>query len=193
MPFFSDKKPGLGEGGRVIVDQRITDKATIISQHILQLVSGVPTPLGIATAYHVYNQTRSKSLITLNNRLGMGISYERLHRQLTAQSEKVMQQVATDGVYVPDTMSKNCTIPHVFAMDNLDWKKNTLEGGSFNATTAIINENQEMERVIEGVRVPTSTFYKRKTLSDVATPTTSRCFMSAKDRQRSRSLENIIL
>ena len=84
-------------------------------------------------------------------------------------------------------------IAHVFAMDNLDWKKNTLEGGSFNATTAIINENQEMERVIEGVRVPTSTSYKRKTLSDVATPTTSRCFMSAKDRQRSRSLENIIL
>ena len=61
--LLSDKKPGLSEGGRVIVDQRITDKATIISQHILQLVSGVPTPLGIATAYHVYNQTRSKSLI----------------------------------------------------------------------------------------------------------------------------------
>ena len=104
--FSSDKKPGLSEGGRVIVDHRITDKATIISQHILQLVSGVPTPLGIATAYHVYNQTRSKSLITLNNRLGMGISYERLQRQHTAQSEKVMQQAAIEGVYVPDTMSK---------------------------------------------------------------------------------------
>lgn len=37
-------------------------------------------------------------------------------------------------------MARKCEIAHVFAMDNLDWKKKkTLEGGSLNATTAIIS------------------------------------------------------
>lgn len=74
----------------------------------------------------------------------MGISYEGLHQQITAQSAKAMWQVETEGVYVPETMARNCEIPHVFGMDNLDWKKKTLEGGSFNATTAIIIENKEL-------------------------------------------------
>jgi len=97
--LLSDKIPELSEGGRAVVDQRIAEKAVIMSQHILQHVSGVATPLDIATAYHIFNQTRSKSLVMLNNRLGLGISYERLQRQLTIESEKVKQQVETDGVY----------------------------------------------------------------------------------------------
>ena len=97
--LLSDKIPELSEGGRAVVDQRIAEKAVIMSQHILQHVTGVATPLGIATAYHIFNQTRSKSLVMLNNRLGLGISYERLQRQLTIESEKVKQQVETDGVY----------------------------------------------------------------------------------------------
>ena len=85
-------------------------------------------------------------------------------------------------------MMKNCKIPHVFAMDNLDWKKKTLEGGSFNATTAIIIENKETMTVQASARVPTSTSDRRKTLSDVADPPASMCYISAKDRQSSRSL-----
>ena len=38
-------------------------------------------------------------------------------------------------------MSHNQRIQHVFAMDNLDRKRKTLEGGTFNATTAIIVDN----------------------------------------------------
>lgn len=91
----------------------------------------------------MFNQTRSKSVITLNNRLGQGISYDRLHHQLTSQSVAIIQQVEEDRVYIPDNMSVNHESHHVFAMDNLDWKKKTLEGGSFNATTAIIVENPE--------------------------------------------------
>ncbi len=127
----------------------------------------------------------------LNNRLGLGISYERLQRQLTAHSKKIMQQVETDGVYVLETMTKNCKIPHVFAMDNLDWKKKTLDGGSFNATSAIIIENEQTERFQEGASLPTSTCDRRKTFYDVADPPVPMCHISAKDRQRSRSLEHI--
>ena len=52
----------------------------------------------------------------------------------------MMQQVEEDGVYIPENMSKNDEVLNVFAMDNLDWKKKTLDGGSFNVPTAIIIE-----------------------------------------------------
>ncbi|XP_030833483.1 uncharacterized protein LOC105441519 [Strongylocentrotus purpuratus] len=189
--LLKDHVPELSEGGKVHVDQATAEKAIIMSQYVLQHVFGIPTPLGISTAYYIFNQTRSKSQVVMNNRTGLGISYERLHRQLTAQSVKAMQQVETDGVYIPETMAKNSEIPHVFAMDNLDWKKKTLEGGSFNATTAIVIENQELERAQEGTRLRTSTSDRRKTLFDVEDPPPSTCHISARDRQTSRSLQCI--
>ena len=54
-----------------------------------------------------------------------------------------MQQVEEVGVYIPENMSNNRKMPHVFPMNNLDWKKTTLEGGSFNTITAIIIENTD--------------------------------------------------
>ena len=74
--LLNDKILELNDDGRVIVDQPTAEKAIIMSQHVLQHVSGVSTPLGIATTYHLFNQTRCKSLIMMNNRLGLGISYE---------------------------------------------------------------------------------------------------------------------
>ena len=91
----------------------------IVFQQLIQHISGIATPLGIAVAYHVYSKTRSKALITLNNRLGTGISYDTLQRQLTSQCATIMQQIDRDGVYIPENMSHN-GIQHVFAMDNLD-------------------------------------------------------------------------
>ena len=63
--------------------------------------------------------------------------------QPTGSRDKIMQQVEEVGVYIPENMSNNRKMSHVFPMSNLDWKKNTLEGGSFNTTTAIIIENQD--------------------------------------------------
>ena len=145
--FLCDKPklPNKEESLRVLVDLETGEKALTITQQVLQHVGGMSTPLGIATTYHLYNQTRSKSLITLNNRTGQGISYDSLLRQLTKQSAAMMQQVEEYGVCIPDRMSHSFEGIHVFAMDNLDWTKNTLEGGSFNATTAIIIENAEQD------------------------------------------------
>ena len=103
-----------------------------------------------------------------------------------------MQQVAENGVYIPDGMTHGAT--HVFAMDNLDWKKKTLGGGSFNATTAIIIENQvtanqSMREESVTLSVPTSG--SQKTLCDVSTAEFPVCYISAKDRQSSRSLSSI--
>lgn len=49
----------------------------------------------------------------------------------------------------------------------------------------------ESSRVQEGVRLPTSTSARRKTLSDVLGRPAPICHISTKDRQRSRSLEHI--
>ena len=64
-----------------------------MSQQILQHTFGIPTPLEIATTHYVFNQTCNNYLITVNNRPGQGISNERMHRQLTLQCVKIMQQV----------------------------------------------------------------------------------------------------
>jgi len=81
-------KPLGKECERMTVDQSTKERALIMSQQLLQQASSIPTPLAIASSYHIYNQTRSKSLITLNKRLGLGLNYDSLHRQLTSQSAK---------------------------------------------------------------------------------------------------------
>ncbi|XP_034038500.1 uncharacterized protein LOC117521252 [Thalassophryne amazonica] len=188
--LLCDKGPELAESGRAQVDQSTAEKALIMSQQMLQHVSGIPTPLGTANAYHLYNQTRSKSLIKLSNRVGQGISYDRLQRQLTAQGARIMQQVEEDGVFVPENMTHASRTPHVFATDNLDWKMTTLEGGSFHATTAIIIENPVSEsREPRGLCVPTSG--TQRALHDIPDAPTTVCHISAKDRQKSRSLVQI--
>ena len=47
----------------------------MVSQQLLQQVSLIPTPLGKTTSYHIANKTRIKSLITMKNSFGRGISY----------------------------------------------------------------------------------------------------------------------
>ena len=70
--LLSEKAADLLDSGRVKVESAVKEKALIMSQQILQHSFGIHTPLGIATA-HYSNQTHSKSLITLNNRLGQKI------------------------------------------------------------------------------------------------------------------------
>ncbi len=55
--LLNDKIPELSPEGRVIVDQPTAEKAILMSQHILQHVSRVATPLGIATAYYIQSDT----------------------------------------------------------------------------------------------------------------------------------------
>jgi hypothetical protein len=83
--FQTDDKPLSA------ADSQETDKVMLTSQYITTV--RVTTPLGIATSYHLYNQTRSKTLVLLNHKLGLGISYEKMHRQLTAKTVAVMQQI----------------------------------------------------------------------------------------------------
>ena len=104
---------------RVTVDTPTSEKALLMSQQLLYQVS-------VSTSYHIYNQTKSKASITLNNGLGQGISYDTLQRQLTNQTVSIMQQVEEDMVLIPAEMTHNPSTPHVFAIDNLDWVNKIL-------------------------------------------------------------------
>ena len=176
---------------RMTVDTPISEKALLMSQHLLYQVTGVITPLSVGTSYHIYNQTESKAFITLNNRLGQGISYDTFQRQLTSLTVSIMQQVEENGVLIPAEMTHNPSTPHVFAIDNLDRMNTTHDGGSFHATTTIIIEQQDTEHQTSTVSVPSKSTHRR-TLDDVQEKTSTQQYVvSAKEKQKGPSLHNI--
>ena len=83
----------------------------------------------------------------------------------------------------------------MYAMDNLDWKKKTLEGGSFHGTTAIITEtkcgNDTAESQNTVLKVPRSSQYHR-TLPDSPENEIPSCYVSSADRKTAKSLQNIL-
>ena len=133
--LLCEKNLVLDEGKVIIPDEALKEKSLMLAQHLLYAICGMRTPLTIATAFHIYNETRSKDLITLMNRLNISISYDTFHRLLTNETNKVLEQETGDGVYIPPNMSKD-VFTH-FAFDNIDWHERTLDGTTFHATSAI--------------------------------------------------------
>ena len=184
---------------RVYVDQETEEKALLVSQQLLFQIAGVTTPLAVGTACHLYNQTRSKSLITLNNKLGQGISYETMQRQLTSKCTDIVQQIEEAGVYIPPNISQQCSVPPVFAFDNLDWKTKSLEGGSFHATTAIViqpgndaaNNQTAAGNVTESISIRSGTCRRDRKVKLQKETELPRCHVTVRERRESRSLSAI--
>ena len=92
---------------------------------------------------------------------------EKIPDLLDSGRVKVETAVEEVGVYIPQNMSNNKKMPHVFAMNNLDRKKKTLESCSFNATTAMIIEKTDSsnnDQHAKAITISTSTPEQRKTL-----------------------------
>ena len=107
-----------------------------------------------------------------------------------------MQQVEEVGMYIPQNMSYNRKMPHVFAMNNLDWKKKTLEGCGFNATTAMIIEktdSSDNDQHAKAITISTSTPEQQKTLPSGPSISIPTLCISAKNRQISRSIGNLVI
>ena len=194
LALLINDKADIPEGDmkRVKVDQMKHERILISAQQILQNFFGIKTPLSVAVTYHIYNQTRSKALIMLANRLGLGISYDILQRDLTALTIQIKDKITNDGVYIPDNMSQ--THDHVFAMDNLDWKNKTLEGGSFHATTAIIIEqgNASDDEPVTCTIPKCAPTRRKSTPSDQSENSNmSLCIISDHEKRKSRALSDI--
>lgn len=76
----------------------------------------------------------------LDHKLGKSISYDRIHRQLTTICVNIKQQIVEDGASFHQNYLQ--IIYFLMSMHSiiLDWKKKSLEGGSFHATAAIVIE-----------------------------------------------------
>lgn len=80
----------------------------------------------------------------------------------------------------------------MFALDNLDWRKKTLDGGSFHATTAIVIENTgNTTTQTSKVNVPTTSIWRSRTLADISDEAMPAEYVTTRDRLTSRSLQNI--
>ena len=178
----------------VVVDKNIEEQALIMAQQMLHHVTPMNTPLSVGTAYYLYNQTRCKALVTLNNKLHVGISYDTLHRQLTSQCEEIMMEIEETGVYIPQNITPNTRYPPVFPIENLDWFKKTLEGGSFNATTYMIIQNIDEEDYIAGnvsYKLYAGSSKAHRTPSTKTTANRSTFYVSSSERKKSKSLGDI--
>ncbi len=82
---------------------------------------------------------------------------------------------------------------HVFAMDNLDWQNNTLSGGSFNATSAIVIETPKRteENIAEDTVHVRTSVSRARSMNDVPAESLPACFVSKSERRESRSLTHI--
>jgi hypothetical protein len=73
-----------GPDGRLSCGSDLSDKALNLSQQILYAICKTPTPLTLGSAFHIYNETRGKGLMTLMNHMNSGVSYDTFQRILTA-------------------------------------------------------------------------------------------------------------
>ena len=144
--LLSEKAPDLLDSGRVEVESAVSANFTA---HICDTYS-----IG-----NIYNSLCGKSDTQ------QIFAYS---EQPTGSRNGIMQQVEEVGVYILENISNNRKMPHVFALDNLDWKKKkTLQGGCFNATTTIIIENPDSsdnDQHAKAITISTSTPEQRKTL-----------------------------
>ena len=115
------------------MSQEIKSKVLNICQQILYGISKIPTPLSLGTAFYLYNETRSKSLIKLMNHMNNSVSYDTFQRFLTTICEQVMASEREAGVFVPPAI-RGCEFIH-FAMDNADWHERTPDGSTFHCMT----------------------------------------------------------
>ena len=84
-----------------------------------------PHVLGVGIKIH--SSTRSKHLVNFLHANTVSVDYGRLLRLETQLAEAVIRKMAeTNGMYIPADMSKGKTL--FFAIDNIDFTEDTLDG-----------------------------------------------------------------
>ena len=84
---------------------------------------------------HLIKQSHSKDTVTLLNRFGNCVSYQDMQRYITTMANEVTDQEETLGFFVPSNLVVGLFTQ--FAMDNLDFHENSLDGKTTHGTTHI--------------------------------------------------------
>lgn len=88
-------------------------------------------------------------------------------------------------------MTRYFPLPHVFALDNLEWMKEIIEGGGFNAVSSIVIEHVESGHALRLCGVPSSRD-QSKALKAVQEASLSKIHITRKHRRESKSLGNVV-
>ena len=123
----------VGHGGKVCCDDELEENALHLYQHILYATCKIPTPLSLGSAFCIYNETRSKKVITLLNHMNESVSYDAFQRYLTFMCEQMIEEERQEGIFPPPVIA-GCSFIH-FAIDNADWHAKTPDGSTFHAMT----------------------------------------------------------
>ena len=120
--------------------KKIRQSTSVVSQHIVQEVKTDrqivhnsenfrmtrETPLGIGLQLAIYQECRSKHLITMMNNLGFGITHDKVLDMLDSISNHVKKKLEELGYYLPLSMVKE--VFAWFSLDNIDFLEDTPSG-----------------------------------------------------------------
>ena len=167
-----DVKPVIDNDERVDVKQTEQEKILNLAQDIL-FANNVNTPKHVGLAVYVFHRTRSRDVITALSRLGHCVSYTNLQRILTTIALEMQSKTDKDQIYIPSNIIYG-GFTH-FAIDNLDFQENTLDGSSMHVTSMVMFQQSDIPIVQGGAigAVPIK-IGRRQTLQDVETG----CFVS---------------
>ena len=94
------------------------------------------TPLQVATALAIHQETRSKAMIQMFHGAGLAISYSSLLRLEASLARTVLSAGRRDGVFIPRRLEKGLLVH--FAIDNIDFQEDTVDGkGTFHGTVTV--------------------------------------------------------
>ena len=183
----------LGPDGRVILPKKQHEKVLNLAQDIAAATANVRTPKHIGIALHLLKKSRSKDSVTLLNRFGHCISYTDAQRYISTLSDETDTQMDTQGYFIPHDVCKGRFTQ--FAIDNLDFHENTVDGKTTHGTTHIIFQYTKDDAQAESAERQCFPIRKsRITSSKELEPVEPRSSgINLIDRQRSRSLKGIKL
>ena len=175
----------LDENNRVCLNEQMKRKVLSICQDIMATVSVKQMPKHVALGLHILRQTRSRELVTILNRFGHCISYIEAQRYITAMANKVEQETNTRGVFIPSNIRPGVFTQ--FALDNLDFQMDNINGKTLHATTHNIYQYRN------GQGIDTTTRYGKSRLTnfDASEFRIQESELKIQDRRKSRSIKDI--
>ena len=115
------------------------------------------TPMHISITNTVHDLTRSKQLISILNRIGLGISYDELERIDSALARRTIER--DHRVPIPPSIKGNDVIHGT--MDNFDHKENSKSGmGGSHDTILVLYENNKEQDAIEEEYVTNKNYFE---------------------------------
>lgn len=110
-------------------------------------------PYSVGLSLYMYHNFRSQTAVSLLNKYGAGISFDRVTTICNNIAHAVAQNITEYGVYVPPGLMRNKAIRA--SLDNVDKKVDTPDGkGSFHGTAlAVYQRSGRGETVAKPVQI----------------------------------------